>query len=849
MTRDDLATAQQLLEDHGDGAGQQVSGTCRRLRDALRGSESDEAGWYDVAALVRQILLEQHARTQFAADIRVSLRSGMPTREQWEAAGCVIIGTDGDDLTVAAKPWLPPHGDHDDPSAITVEVEDVYRARPYPVNRAPADPFWTTSLGHSTYTSLGQRQAARTIALAPPGTTAIVCLPTGQGKTDVILAPIIAAADQVGVSVVVVPTVVLAIDMERRVRALVRQSGIPASPSGHYAYLGDIDDDIKQSIRAAIRDGRQRIVFAAPEAVVTGLSSALQEAAGRGLLRYVVIDEAHLVEQWGTEFRPDFQTMAAQRLAWLAASPESRRPMTVAMSATLTDDQVAYLAALFRGAETTVVWASALRKEPAYYVRRFANPDDRQAAVLDALGRLPRPIALYVTKRKDVSQWVELLADHGIRRVGHISGESTGAQRREVVEGWRGGPGDQPTRFDVVVGTSAFGLGIDMAGVRSVVHSCMPETIDRFYQEVGRAGRDGAPSVSLLAVAPADIPAAAELSRQKVITAVRGWTRWERMAAGAVAITPRIHRVDLDSYPADMADGAARNRQWNIRTLNLMARSNLIALLPALDERTADASGDPGELIAKDSPVNVIDVEFFSGDANRESAWLAKVAQQRSILADAQQRAWAAIEEVLADKQCIGATLSGYYGAEWHGGRLTTELNCRGCPHCRTDKRPRLDSGLLRTGLEPHPGVHSWANRLGDPLREVRGSSTTLSIYWRTPDQYQDQIPDLMAKLVRRGLSVVGGPGLHRAMAASLQTQTHPTPVIVDLDSDLLASYQGPLIWWLDRTASVDAALRCRLLSGDVTYLVHPEFPPGERNPLTDFDACQISAATALGAL
>ena len=109
---------------------------------------------------------------------------------------------------------------------------------------------------------------------------------------------------------IVVPTVVLAQDMERRLRHY-----FPSVP--RFAYVGGLNEMAKQEMRKAIREGRQPVVVAAPEAVMTGLGAALDVAASQGHLTHLVIDEAHLVEQWGSSFRPDFKAVAAKRRHWL----------------------------------------------------------------------------------------------------------------------------------------------------------------------------------------------------------------------------------------------------------------------------------------------------------------------------------------------------------------------------------------------------------------------------------------------------------------------------------------------------------------------------------------------------
>ena len=101
----------------------------------------------------------------------------------------------------------------------------------------------------------------------------------------------------------------------------------------------------------------------------------------------------------------------------------------------------------------------------------------------------------------------------GFRRTAEVTGDSDDETRRSVVEGWRGEDSNGNavrTEHDIVVGTSAFGLGVDMPDVRSVIHACLPETLDRYYQEVGRTGRDGRPSIAYLVTTPADDHLAAE---------------------------------------------------------------------------------------------------------------------------------------------------------------------------------------------------------------------------------------------------------------------------------------------------------------------------------------------------
>ena len=284
MADDDWACAQRLLHAWPTVAADlPAAGTCRRLRDALTGP--DEAGWQDLAALVRQVLLEQADRQGRAIPLRVPRVSPFPTREQWRLAECEAT-ENGQEFSVTARPWHPPIGPGESEAVAEQDMSRTYQGTARSARECAADPFWTAALAgekYRKYLSVGQRQAARTVALAPPGSTTIVCLPTGQGKTEVVLATALPASRDRGVSVLVVPTVVLALDLERRIRSLLSSRDERQSPNGRYAYTGGLGDEDKKDMRRFIKDGRQRMVVTSPEALVKGLSDSLADRSRGGL--------------------------------------------------------------------------------------------------------------------------------------------------------------------------------------------------------------------------------------------------------------------------------------------------------------------------------------------------------------------------------------------------------------------------------------------------------------------------------------------------------------------------------------------------------------------------------------
>lgn len=836
-----------------------ASGTCLRLRDALVALPGNGAGWLDVAALIRQVLLEQEARHAVVYPLTVPGNPLLPTRQQWEEAGCVARPTGGGAFQVKAESWHP-RVRPEEADAAAEDLRRVYRGTRKAPRACPADPFWMGVFGpdYETYTSLGQRQAARTVVLAPPGSTTVVCLPTGQGKTEVALAPALLKSRERGVSLIVVPTVILSLDMERRVQGLLSRDGERRSPSGRYAYTGEMRDSDKQQIRDAVRDGTQRVVVAAPEAVERGLGASLSAAAEAGHLSYLVIDEAHLIHQWGSGFRPEFQTLAKQRRSWLAMAPPNRQVITVAMSATLTDQHVQTTADLFGpGQDVPLVWASETRPEPSYYLADAESREAREAAIDEAVTRLPRPLVLYATTQDDARAWIGRLRELGLRRVTMVTGDSAHAQRQAALDGWRGrrANGDpMRTTHDIVVGTSAFGLGVDMANVRSVVHACLPETLDRYYQEVGRGGRDGRPSIAYLVKAPSDEDLATRLNQVTLIGTEKGWERWTWMRNSVPQAGNRTYKINLDSLPARLAVGYGQSRQWNVRTLNMMAGAGLIEMRSLeLDPR------GPGEALEEfearretfyeEAKTHVL-VKIRTGDATIQDRWTEAIERHRQAVAAEQQTSLRQMRAVLRGEQCVGDLVSEHYTLHRGGGKLRTEANCRGCHQCRATRTANPVTGLYRRGLDPHPPVHAWPGGVPDPLAHVHSADPWLSVWWEDDDDRRYRLRDFLERLVQRRMSVLGGPSLTEGIAMELQEAAHQVPVITDSDGDLAENFPGPVAWILAPGAvRLNGPVLSRFATGLPTYLIHSRDLADPDRPETRFadTHAAVSLRTALG--
>jgi ATP-dependent DNA helicase RecQ len=323
----------------------------------------------------------------------------------------------------------------------------------------------------------GQREA---VQAALDGRDSLVVMPTGGGKSLCYQLPALAGDALV---VVVSPLIALMSDQRARLE--------PAGVSAAMLASGMEEGHNAQALRA-IASGQARLVLAAPERFA---SRAFRETLATRKVGLFVVDEAHCVAEWGHDFRPDY-------LRLHDAVAALGRPAVMAATATATPRVAEEIAMRLGLCDWVGVRSGFDRSNLTFDVVGLEGEGAvarKRATLLHVLScDDARPAIVYCGTRKDTAAVGALLVEHGLEAVCYHAGMAS-QERRSSQEAFMEG------RAEVVVATNAFGMGVDKADVRTVVHWALPTSLEAYYQEAGRGGRDGLPGRAVLLASRMDL--------------------------------------------------------------------------------------------------------------------------------------------------------------------------------------------------------------------------------------------------------------------------------------------------------------------------------------------------------
>jgi len=302
------------------------------------------------------------------------------------------------------------------------------------------------------------------IDLVLRGKNTLALLPTGYGKSLCYQVPSMALS---GITLVISPLIAL---MQDQMSGLTKRGIVSAT-----VLNSAIAPEEYERRLAGIAQGRLKLVYVAPERFESPRFRALIESLNVSLL---VIDEAHCISQWGHDFRPNYRTLKNH----IALMPEAT---VLALTATATPRVKQDIINSLALPDMAVVETSFDRPNLHFQVFGCANDYEKDQRLLKAMGKDPGPTIIYTSSRKQSEELSARLVAGGTTAGCYHAGLAPHIRQRAQKD-------FEEEKVPVIVSTVAFGMGVDKANVRRVIHYNMPGSLESYYQEAGRAGRDGA---------------------------------------------------------------------------------------------------------------------------------------------------------------------------------------------------------------------------------------------------------------------------------------------------------------------------------------------------------------------
>lgn len=423
--------------------------------------------------------------------------------------------------------------------------------------------FIRSITGYSTFKSEEQKFSVIGALKATDGYTTLISMSTGGGKSLVTQA---VAYQNAGLTVIIVPTISLMLDQVRNFKGKKENEVLFYNSSSNNIPL----------IEESIESQTLRMLYISPEAIICNarLKAIIYSANENHYLKNFVIDEAHMVMEWGALFREDFQCLDIVRKQLVEKNPGLR---TYLLSATYSEEAVGLLKdAYSENGKWREIRCDKLRREPRFSFIK-STPYEKNNKAVELICSLPHPMIVYVQTPWDAEKLRELLSEKaGLRNVKLFTGKTSANERSELIEKWTS------DEFTIMIATCAFGVGVDKRDVRTVLNLYVPENANNFYQEAGRGGRDGLPCLSVVLYSDEDVDRAYKYI-QKVLTTEKLCGRWFSMLGESSAkgkgqyiidttVKPSYNKADdkFDLWPND------GDVSWNVFVILFLKRCGLL---------------------------------------------------------------------------------------------------------------------------------------------------------------------------------------------------------------------------------------------------------------------------------
>lgn len=422
-----------------------------------------------------------------------------------------------------------------------------------------------------TYKSEEQKLCVSGALNYPEGYTVLVSMSTGGGKS--LITQSLACQYEQGLTIVVVPTISLMMDQFKNAKNILNLSTDEItfyhSKCNFNEFMNLLD---KKNLK---------LLFISPETIIknNSLKKKLFQFSKEKYIKNIVIDEAHIIFEWGDSFRLDFQCLDVftRKLREL-----DKNIRVFLLSATFKQQDVRYLKKMFCMENKWLEFrCDSLRKEIQYSFIRADNLYDKNLKMIELVTSLPHPMIIYVSCPEEAEKVQNTLLRYGIHNTYIFTGLTANDDRNKIIDKWKN------DEFSIMIATCAFGVGVDKKDVRTVLHLYIPDNASKYYQEAGRGGRDGKASLSVLLYIDEDFETSFNFVKKRVLTTQKIYDRWFSMIESSKSIkygngTARLDTSIVPSYFDDDNYNTKSNSKhvdWNVYVLMFLKRHNLIDVI------------------------------------------------------------------------------------------------------------------------------------------------------------------------------------------------------------------------------------------------------------------------------